>query len=82
LHVGSVKTRCFDKGGLNFDAKTRRASNDFEDLLLAYIAGMDTFALGLKKRRRLLRMGALTRSSRKNTHPIPTASAKKFSMGR
>ena len=44
-----LKEGGFDKGGLNFDAKTRRASNQFEDLLMAYIAGMDTFALGLKK---------------------------------
>ena len=39
----------FTNGGLNFDAKTRRPSNTFEDILLAYIAGMDTFALGLRK---------------------------------
>ena len=34
-------------GGLNFDAKVRRGSFDDEDLFLAYIAGMDTFAKGL-----------------------------------
>ena len=39
----------FTNGGLNFDAKTRRPSNTFEDILLAYIAGMDAFALGLRK---------------------------------
>ncbi|MGE4277052.1 MAG: xylose isomerase [Lawsonibacter sp.] len=39
----------FTNGGLNFDAKTRRPSNTVEDILLAYIAGMDTFALGLRK---------------------------------
>ncbi|MDR1734022.1 MAG: xylose isomerase [Oscillospiraceae bacterium] len=38
----------FTTGGLNFDAKTRRPSNTFEDLFQAYIAGMDTFALGLR----------------------------------
>lgn len=38
----------FTNGGLNFDAKTRRPSNTLEDILLAYIAGMDTFALGLR----------------------------------
>ncbi len=41
-------------GGLNFDAKVRRASNDEEDLALAYIAGMDTFAKGLKVAAKLL----------------------------
>ncbi len=34
-------------GGFNFDAKTRRPSNTFEDMLYGYILGMDTFALGL-----------------------------------
>ena len=38
----------FTKGGLNFDAKTRRGSNTAEDIFLSYIAGMDAFALGLK----------------------------------
>jgi xylose isomerase len=54
-----LKQGGFDKGGLNFDAKTRRASNDFEDLLLAYIAGMDTFALGLKKAAAIIEDGRL-----------------------
>lgn len=36
------------KGGLNFDAKVRRASFETEDIVIAYIAGMDTFAKGLK----------------------------------
>lgn len=39
----------FTNGGLNFDAKTRRPSNTLEDILLAYIAGMDSFALALRK---------------------------------
>jgi len=35
-------------GGVNFDAKVRRSSFAMEDLVLAHIAGMDTFARGLK----------------------------------
>lgn len=35
-------------GGINFDAKVRRTSFEMEDLFLAHIAGMDTFARGLK----------------------------------
>jgi xylose isomerase len=35
------------KGGLNFDAKVRRSSNDPIDLFHAHIGGMDTFARGL-----------------------------------
>jgi len=44
----------FTTGGLNFDAKARRQSNTFEDILLGYIAGMDSFALGLRMADRLL----------------------------
>lgn len=43
-----LKAGGFTNGGLNFDAKTRRPSNTLEDILLAYIAGMDSFALGLR----------------------------------
>ena len=35
-------------GGINFDAKVRRTSFEMNDLILAHIAGMDTFARGLK----------------------------------
>jgi xylose isomerase len=34
-------------GGLNFDAKTRRESTDLEDIFIAHIGGMDSFARGL-----------------------------------
>ncbi len=43
-----LKAGGFTNGGLNFDAKTRRASNTMEDIFLSYIAGMDAFALGLR----------------------------------
>ena len=39
----------FKYGGLNFDAKTRRGSYTKDDIVLSYIAGMDAFALGLRK---------------------------------
>lgn len=35
-------------GGINFDSKVRRSSFEMEDLFLAHIAGMDTYARGLK----------------------------------
>jgi xylose isomerase len=37
----------FTTGGVNFDAKRRRNSTDNEDLFIAHIAGMDTFARAL-----------------------------------
>lgn len=37
----------FENGGLNFDAKVRRESTDLEDMFIAHIGGMDSFARGL-----------------------------------
>src|SRR5690606_5607903 len=34
-------------GGVNFDAKIRRNSTDMDDLFLAHIGSMDTFARGM-----------------------------------
>ncbi|NLZ82546.1 MAG: xylose isomerase, partial [Clostridiales bacterium] len=44
----------FTKGGLNFDAKVRRASFEADDLFYSYIAGMDAFAKGLKVAAKLI----------------------------
>ncbi|MDD4032329.1 MAG: xylose isomerase [Bacteroidales bacterium] len=38
----------FTTGGTNFDAKTRRDSTDLEDIFIAHISGMDTFARALE----------------------------------
>lgn len=54
-----LKAGGFTKGGLNFDAKTRRGSFEFEDIFHAYIAGMDTFALGLRIADKLIKDGRL-----------------------
>ncbi len=43
IRAGGLKS-----GGLNFDAKVRRSSFAPEDLLIAHIAGMDTYAAGLR----------------------------------
>jgi xylose isomerase len=43
-----IKNGGLHSGGLNFDAKVRRSSFEDEDLAYAYIAGMDTFAKGLR----------------------------------
>lgn len=42
------------RGGINFDAKVRRPSFESEDLFLAHIAGMDTYAKGLKVAAKLI----------------------------
>jgi len=42
-----VENGGFTTGGTNFDAKTRRNSTDPEDIFIAHISGMDTFARAL-----------------------------------
>ncbi|MDR1630824.1 MAG: xylose isomerase [Oscillospiraceae bacterium] len=54
-----LKAGGFKTGGLNFDAKARRASNTFEDLFACYIAGMDAFAFGLLVAAKLIEDRAL-----------------------
>ncbi|MHC1750667.1 MAG: xylose isomerase [Cellulosilyticaceae bacterium] len=54
-----IKAGGFINGGLNFDAKVRRASYTFEDIIHAYIAGMDTFALGFKIAVKMIEDGRL-----------------------
>lgn len=54
-----LKNGGLHSGGLNFDAKVRRGSFKDEDLAIAYIAGMDTFAKGLKVAYNLLNDGVL-----------------------
>jgi len=54
-----IKAGGFTKGGLNFDAKARRASNAPEDVFYSYISGMDCFALGLKMAYKLIDDGRL-----------------------
>lgn len=48
-------------GGLNFDARIRRNSVDLEDLFLAHIGGMDTFALALELADTIISRGLLSK---------------------
>ena len=54
-----IKAGGFTNGGLNFDAKARRASQTGEDIFHSYIAGMDAFALGLKIAYKLIEDGRI-----------------------
>jgi len=49
-----IKNGGLGSGGLNFDAKVRRGSFEPEDLFHAHIAGMDSFAVGLKVAQKLI----------------------------
>ncbi len=54
-----MKMGGFTRGGLNFDAKVRRESYEPDDLFHAHIAGMDTFARGLKIAAKIRRDGRI-----------------------
>lgn len=64
----------FTKGGLNFDAKVRRASFEPVDLFYGHIAGMDTFARGFKVAHKLIKDGVFEKFIQKRyesyTHGI------------
>ncbi|HHU78285.1 MAG: xylose isomerase [Caldicoprobacterales bacterium] len=54
-----LKNGGLPRGGLNFDAKPRRASFTPEDMFYAHIVGMDAFAQGLKIAHKMLQDGKL-----------------------
>jgi xylose isomerase len=54
LKMGGLTT-----GGLNFDSKVRRGSFQADDLFLGHIAGMDTFAQGLRVAAKLIADGKM-----------------------
>ena len=57
--VSILRAGGLGSGGFNFDAKLRRPSIDLEDLFLAHIGGMDSYALAFKLARRILADGRL-----------------------
>ncbi len=69
-------------GGLNFDAKVRRASFEPEDLFLAYIAGMDTFAKGLRIAYKLLQDGPIENFIRERYSSFSTGIGKDIVEGK
>ncbi|MDE7292829.1 MAG: xylose isomerase [Oscillospiraceae bacterium] len=54
-----LKAGGFTNGGLNFDSKARRGSYTPEDIFYSYIAGMDSFALGLRIADKLISDGRI-----------------------
>ena len=71
----------FKEGGLNFDAKTRRGSNTFEDIFLSYIAGMDAFALGLRMADKIIKDGTIDNFVRERYSSYNTGIGKKITDG-
>lgn len=72
----------FATGGLNFDAKVRRASFQEDDLFLAYIAGMDTFAKGLRVAVKLVEDGVLEQFKAKRYESYASGIGKDIVGGR
>ena len=71
----------FTTGGLNFDAKTRRNSTDLEDIFLAHIGGMDTFALGLEAAHRILEDGVLPEMKEKRYASYDSGDGARYEKG-
>ncbi len=77
LAMGGFKT-----GGLNFDAKIRRNSTDLEDLFLAHIGGMDTFALGLEIAAKIHQDGRLDKMKADRYSSFDSGMGRKFEEGK
>ena len=69
-------------GGLNFDAKRRRNSTDLEDLFIAHIGGMDSFALGLEVAEKILEDGVIDSFVKERYSSFDQGEGKKFEDGK
>jgi xylose isomerase len=76
LRAGGLKT-----GGLNFDAKVRRPSFTKEDLMIAHIVGMDTYAAGLRIAAKLLEDGVYEDNLKQRYRSYETGIGKKIMNG-
>ena len=77
-----IKAGGFTNGGLNFDAKVRRGSFEFDDLALGYIAGMDTFALALIKAYEIIEDGRIDEFKKSRYSSYNTGIGKKIVDGK
>lgn len=68
-------------GGLNFDAKIRRNSTDPEDLFIAHIGGMDSFALGLEIAQEIIDDGVLADFVANRYSSFDSGEGKRFAEG-
>src|SRR4249919_438007 len=68
-------------GGLNFDAKVRRESTGRQDLFLAHIGGMDSFARGLEVAHALLTASPLESWRRERYASFDAGEGKAFEQG-
>ncbi len=72
----------FTDGGINFDAKLRRNSTDDEDLFIAHISGMDTFARALIIADRILHESDYLSKKQERYHSFATNDGVAFEQGK
>jgi xylose isomerase len=72
----------FSTGGINFDAKVRRNSTDFEDLFIAHISGMDTFARALVIADKILKDSDYLKMRKKRYESFDKGAGKDFEKGK
>jgi xylose isomerase len=72
----------FTTGGINFDAKIRRNSTDTEDIFIAHISGMDTFARSLVIADKVLRESDYLKLRKARYESFDKGSGKDFEDGK
>ncbi len=72
----------FTTGGINFDAKIRRNSTDVEDIFIAHISGMDTFARALVIAEKILKDSDYLKLRKKRYESFDKGAGKDFEKGK
>jgi xylose isomerase len=72
----------FTSGGVNFDAKVRRNSTDIEDIFIAHISGMDTFARALVIADKILKESDYLKLRKKRYGSFDKGAGKDFEKGK
>ena len=72
----------FSTGGINFDAKIRRNSTDIEDIFIAHISGMDTFARALVIADKILKESDYLKLRNKRYESFDKGAGKDFEKGK
>ena len=77
MQAGGFKT-----GGINFDAKIRRNSTDIEDIFIAHVSGMDTFARALLVADKILKESDYLKLKAKRYESFDKGKGKDFENGK
>jgi xylose isomerase len=77
-----IRAGGFSTGGINFDAKVRRNSTDYEDLFIAHISGMDTFARSLLIADKILKDSNYLKIREKRYESFDKGAGKDFEKGK